>query len=65
MWRSCAGPGTRNCPAILEGFPDLDHDDEVDASGSLEMLNRQMKNWGLYESYRKQAEQLRVKKEGS
>jgi hypothetical protein len=29
------------------------------------MLNRQMKNWGLYESYRKQAEQLRVKKEGS
>jgi hypothetical protein len=24
-----------------------------------------MKNWGLYESYRKQAEQLRVKKEGS
>jgi hypothetical protein len=31
----------------------------------LEMLNRQMKNWGLYESYRKQAEQLRVKKEGS
>jgi hypothetical protein len=65
MWRSCAGPGTRNCSAILEGFPDLDHDDEVDASGSLEMLNRQMKNWGLYESYRKQAEQLRVKKEGS
>jgi hypothetical protein len=37
---------------------------EVDASGSLEMLNRQMKNWRLYESYRKQAEQLRVKKEG-
>ena len=65
MWRSCAGPGTRNSSAILEGFPDLAHDDEVDASGSLEMLNRQMKNWGLYESYRKQAEQLRVKKEGS
>jgi predicted phage terminase large subunit-like protein len=28
---------------ILEGFPDLAHDDEVDASsGDLEMLNRQM-----------------------
>ena len=32
---------------VLEGFPDLAHDDEVDASSeSLEMLNRQMKNWG-------------------
>jgi hypothetical protein len=32
---------------ILEGFPDLAHDDEVDASGgSLEMLNRQMKKLG-------------------
>ena len=51
---------------VLEGFPDLAHDDEVDAcSGSLEMLNPQMKSWGLYELYRQQAEQLRTEKEGS
>jgi hypothetical protein len=31
-----------------EGFPDLAHDGEVDASSeALKMLNRQMKNWGL------------------
>jgi len=31
---------------ILEGFPDLAHDDEVDASsGALKMLNHQMKSW--------------------
>ena len=41
---------------ILEGFPDLAHDDEVDAcSGALEMLNPQMKGRGLYELYRQQA----------
>ena len=41
-------------------------DDEVDAcSGALEMLNPQMKSWGLYELYRQQAEQLRAEKEGS
>ena len=29
---------------VLEGFPDLSHDDEVDAcSGALEMLNPQMR----------------------
>jgi predicted phage terminase large subunit-like protein len=50
---------------VLEGFPDLAHDDEVDAcSGALEMLNPQMKSWGLYELYRQQAEQLRTEKEG-
>ena len=44
---------------VLEGFPDLAHDDEVDAcSGALEMLNPQMKGWGIYELYRRQAEQL-------
>src|SRR6516165_8091985 len=44
---------------VLEGFPDLAHDDEVDAcSGALEMLNPQMKGWGIYELYRQQAEQL-------
>jgi predicted phage terminase large subunit-like protein len=31
---------------VLEGFPDLAHDDEVDAcSGALEMLNPHMKSW--------------------
>ena len=50
---------------ILEGFPDLAHDDEVDASsGSLEILNLQMRNWGPKKpiAYRQQAEHLRVKK---
>jgi predicted phage terminase large subunit-like protein len=44
---------------VLEGFPDLTHDDEADAcSGALEMLNPPMKGWGLFELYRQQAEQL-------
>ena len=44
---------------VLEGFPDLAHDDEVDAcSGALEMLNPEMKGWGIYEFYRQKAEQL-------
>ena len=43
---------------VLEGFPDLAHDDEVDAcSGALEMLNPDMKSWGLYELYRQANEQ--------
>jgi predicted phage terminase large subunit-like protein len=42
---------------VLEGFPDLAHDDEVDAcSGALEMLNPQMKSWGIFEFYRQRAE---------
>ena len=42
---------------VLEGFPDVAHDDEVDAcSGALEMLNPPMKGWGIYELYRRQAE---------
>ena len=49
---------------VLEGFPELAHDDEVDAcSGALEMLNPQMKSWGTYERYRKKAEALRTEKE--
>jgi len=41
---------------ILEGFPDLAHDDEVDAcSGALEMLNPYMKNQGYYEWLREEA----------
>ena len=48
---------------VLEGFPDLAHDDEVDAcSGALEMLNPQMK--GFYEFYRQKAEQLRAEQSG-
>jgi hypothetical protein len=47
-----------------EGFPDVAHDDEVDAgSGALEMLNPQMKGWGIYEFYRQKAEELRAEKE--
>jgi predicted phage terminase large subunit-like protein len=42
---------------VLEGFPDLAHDDEVDTcSGALEMLNPQMEGWGFYELCRAHAE---------
>jgi phage terminase large subunit-like protein len=35
---------------VLEGFPDLAHDDAVDAcSGALEMFNLNMKHWGYIE----------------
>ena len=34
------GPWNEDLSRVLEGFPDLGHDDEVDAcSGALEMLN--------------------------
>jgi Terminase RNaseH-like domain len=46
---------------VLEGFPELAHDDEVDAcSGALEMLNPGMTNRGLFEFYRRQAEKLQA-----
>jgi predicted phage terminase large subunit-like protein len=46
---------------VLEGFPDLAHHDEVDAcSGALEMLNPQMKGYGIYEYYRQKAEERRA-----
>ena len=49
---------------VLEGFPELAHDDEVDAcSGALEMFNPQMKGWGIYELYRQKAEALRAEKQ--
>jgi predicted phage terminase large subunit-like protein len=49
---------------VLEGFPDLAHDDEVDAcSGALEMLNPQMKSWGFYEFMRRKAEELKQQRE--
>jgi predicted phage terminase large subunit-like protein len=44
---------------VLEGFPDLAHDDEVDAcSGALEMLNPPMKGWGFFELQRQRAEEV-------
>ena len=51
---------------VLEGFPDLAHDDEVDAcSGALEMLNPQMKGWAIYELYRREAEQRQAEREAA
>ena len=49
---------------VLEGFPELAHDDEVDAcSGALEMLNPHMKGWGFYELARQRAEELRAEQQ--
>jgi predicted phage terminase large subunit-like protein len=49
---------------VLEGFPELAHDDEVDAcSGALEMLNPPMKAWGLFEYYRQEAERVKAERE--
>ena len=45
---------------VLEGFPELAHEDEVDAcSGALEMLNHQLKNAGYYEWLRLEAEKYK------
>ena len=44
------GPWNDDLFRVLEGFPELAHDDEVDAcSGALEMLNPNMNSWGIYE----------------
>ena len=49
---------------MLEGFPDLGHDDEVDAcSGALEMLNPNSKDWGFIRFMDEQARQMREKQE--
>jgi len=59
------GPWNEDLFRVLEGFPDLAHDDEVDAcSGALEMLNPNMKGYGIFEFYRRQAEQLLAEREG-
>ena len=51
---------------VLEGFPDLAHNDEVDAcSGALERLNPQMNSWGFYELMRRQAERLQAEREAT
>jgi hypothetical protein len=58
------GPWNEELFRVLEGFPDLAHDDEVDAcSGALEMLNPQMKGWATFELYRRRAEELRAGRE--
>ena len=50
---------------VLEGFPDLAHDDEVDAcNGALEMLNPDMKGYGIFELYRREAEKLQAEQRG-
>jgi len=60
------GPWNEDLFRVLEGFPELAHDDEVDAcSGALEMLNPNMKGWGAYELARRQAEQLRAEREAT
>src|SRR6202022_10499 len=51
---------------VLEGFPDLAHDDEADAcSGALEMLNPDMKSWGFFEATRRRAERLQAEREAT
>jgi hypothetical protein len=53
-----AGPWNGDLFRVLEGFPDLAHDGDVDAcSGALEMLNPDIKGYGIFELYRRQAEQ--------
>ena len=51
------GPWNEDLFRVLEGFPDLAHDDEVDAcSGALEMLNPDMKGYGAFEAARQRAD---------
>jgi predicted phage terminase large subunit-like protein len=51
------GPWNEALFHVLEGFPDLAHDDEVDAcSGAFEMLNRRVAGWGWLEHARQQLE---------
>jgi len=60
------GPWNDDLFRVLEGFPELAHDDEVDAcSGALEMLNPNMNSWGIYELYRQQAEKLQAEREAT
>jgi predicted phage terminase large subunit-like protein len=60
------GPWNEELFGVLEGFPELAHDDEVDAcSGALEMLNPEMKARGLYEFYRRQNEEVEAKRKAT
>src|SRR5216683_5774577 len=58
------GPWNEDLFRVLEGFPDLAHDDEVDAcSGALEMLNPNVNSWGAFEAARRKAEQLQAEQQ--
>jgi predicted phage terminase large subunit-like protein len=58
------GPWNEDLFRVLEGFPELAHDDEVDAcSGALEMLNPAMKGWGYFEYLRQRAEKVGQRRE--
>ena len=58
-----ARPLERGQFRVLEGFPDLAHNDEVDAcSGALEMLNPSMNSWGAYELARQRHEELQAER---
>src|SRR5882724_7454998 len=58
------GPWNDDLFRVLEGFPELAHDDEVDTwNGALEMLNPNINSWGIYELYRQRAEKLRAERE--
>jgi predicted phage terminase large subunit-like protein len=47
----------------LEGFPDLSHDDDVDAfSGAVELIFDQAKGMNVFELYRRQAAELAAKR---
>jgi hypothetical protein len=51
---------------VLEGFPDLAHDDEVDAcSGAMKTLNPQMKGYAAHEFARQRAEQLLAERQAT
>jgi predicted phage terminase large subunit-like protein len=60
------GPWNEDLFRVLEGFPDLAHNDEVDAcSGALEMLNPQMNSWGAFELARQRYEQLQAERQAA
>ena len=59
------GPWNEDLFHVLEEFPELAHDDEVDAcSGAMEMLNPPMKSWGAFEYARRKAEAIAAAERG-
>jgi predicted phage terminase large subunit-like protein len=53
------GPWNEDFFRQLEGFPDLAHDDDIDAfSGAMELLHAQAPGMNVFELYRKQAAEL-------
>jgi predicted phage terminase large subunit-like protein len=56
------GPWNEDFFRCLEGFPDLTHDDDVDAfSGAMDLLHLQAPGMNVYELYRRQAAELAAK----